>query len=126
MTQLAPRLTPCGHLHLEASTEGALLAPDVTGRLEAAFARGAGHGLLQLGAAEVATPLPPALRYWRDFAARYARNTGLRIAGRSRTLKIEHQSFDFQARCRRYRRYFRSAHQMIFAKDLEFFNGRLK
>src|SRR5688572_6357205 len=68
---LAPALTPRGHLHLEPSVEGARLDPDLTARLETAFARGAGHGLLQLGAAEVATPLPPALRYWRDFAVRY-------------------------------------------------------
>jgi superfamily II DNA or RNA helicase len=40
-------------------------------RLVAAFARGSGHGLLQLGADEVGTPLPADLSYWRDFAARY-------------------------------------------------------
>ena len=68
---LAPTLTPRGHLHLEASGEAQPLDPDLTDRLQSAFARGLGHGLLQLGAAEVATPLPPALRYWRDFAARY-------------------------------------------------------
>src|SRR5687767_12161618 len=68
---LAPTLTPRGHLHLEPSGEAQPLDPDLTDRLQSAFARGPGHGLLQLGAAEVATPLPPALRYWRDFAARY-------------------------------------------------------
>jgi hypothetical protein len=35
-----------------------------------AFARGSGHGLLELGAAEVGTVLPPDLSYCRDFAAR--------------------------------------------------------
>lgn len=35
-------------------------------RIRAAFARGAGHGLLQLGAAEVDTTLPPGLAFWRD------------------------------------------------------------
>lgn len=40
-------------------------------RLAAAFAVGAGHGLLQLGASEVGSVLPPALAWWREFAARY-------------------------------------------------------
>lgn len=37
----------------------------------AAFARGAGHGLLQLGAAEVQEDLPPSLRFYRELAMRY-------------------------------------------------------
>ena len=37
---------------------------------ESAFGRGSGHGLFELGAAEVGTALPPNLSYWRDFAAR--------------------------------------------------------
>ena len=40
-------------------------------RVEQAFARGAGHGLLQLGAAEVGHALPPVFAYWREFGARY-------------------------------------------------------
>src|SRR5207249_11622329 len=40
-------------------------------RIEEAFARGSGHGLLQLGAGEVGTLLPPVLGYWREFAARF-------------------------------------------------------
>ena len=44
---------------------------DVSVRLEATFARGSGHGLLQLGAAEVETVLPAVFAYWREFAARY-------------------------------------------------------
>ena len=44
---------------------------DLTPRITAAFERGHGEGLLQLGAGEVATPLPPAWDYWRDFAARF-------------------------------------------------------
>ena len=39
--------------------------------LESAFARGSGHGLLELGAAEVGTALPADFSYWRDFAARF-------------------------------------------------------
>src|SRR3979409_2214431 len=41
------------------------------GRLEAAFGRGAGHGLLALGADEVGAALPPVLSYWRELASRY-------------------------------------------------------
>src|SRR5439155_18108686 len=40
-------------------------------RLERAFRRGAGHGLLCLGADEVGTALPPVLSYWRELGARY-------------------------------------------------------
>ncbi len=35
------------------------------------FARGAGHGLLQLGAGEAGTALPPVFGYWREFGARF-------------------------------------------------------
>src|SRR5205807_1186823 len=34
------------------------------------FARGSGHGLLELGAGDVGTALPADVSYWRDFAAR--------------------------------------------------------
>jgi hypothetical protein len=40
-------------------------------RLEEAFARGSGHGLLQLGASEVGVVLPPVFSYWREFGTRY-------------------------------------------------------
>ena len=40
-------------------------------RLGVAFSQGPGHGLLHLGAAEVATALPPLWSFWRDFAARF-------------------------------------------------------
>ncbi|MGH7899460.1 MAG: SNF2 helicase-associated domain-containing protein, partial [Candidatus Binatia bacterium] len=40
-------------------------------RLEHAFARGAGHGLLRLGAAEVGAALPPIFAYWREVGRRY-------------------------------------------------------
>ncbi len=36
-----------------------------------AFARGSGHGLLQLGADEAGTVLPPVFSYWREFGAWY-------------------------------------------------------
>jgi non-specific serine/threonine protein kinase len=48
------------------------MLPDaLAGHLSAAFDRGAGHGLLHLGATEVATALPSLWAFWRDFAARY-------------------------------------------------------
>src|SRR2546422_9417991 len=63
-------LTPRGHLLFTAADDtfqapGALLR-----RLESAFGRGSGHGLLELGASEVGTALPTDFSYWRDFAAR--------------------------------------------------------
>ena len=70
-TALAPRLSRNGRLLLAPTEDAPALAPDLASRLEAAFARGSGHGLLQLGAGEVGTALPPVLAYWREFAARY-------------------------------------------------------
>ena len=61
MSESTLRLTPHGHLLLESGD----------GPLAAAFARGAGHGLLHLGAAELGRSLPPALVWWRDFAQGY-------------------------------------------------------
>jgi hypothetical protein len=64
-------LTPHGSLILiEESDSPALDAPLVC-RLQRSFNRGPGHGLLQLGAEEAATALPPVFSYWRDFGARY-------------------------------------------------------
>ena len=40
-------------------------------RLTNAFAQGAGHGLLCLGADEVGAALPPVFSYWREFSTRY-------------------------------------------------------
>src|SRR5262245_55543322 len=74
MVTLAPVLTPHGVLTLARSWEAdaALVLEVERGvRLERAFARGSGHGLLVLGADEVGTALPPTLSYWRNFAARY-------------------------------------------------------
>lgn len=68
---LAPYLTPQGHLRLAVDSDVPPLPSALHDRLAAAFARDAGHGLLQLGACEVASALPPALAWWRDFAARY-------------------------------------------------------
>jgi len=43
----------------------------VGARIEKAFLRGTGHGLLHLGANEAGTGLSPVLAFWREFAARY-------------------------------------------------------
>jgi hypothetical protein len=63
-------LTPRGHL-LFTAAEG-IFQPSraLLRRLESAFDRGSGHGLLELGTAEVGTALPADFGYWRDFAAR--------------------------------------------------------
>ena len=73
MQDLTPTLTvtPHGHLHFLDADDAPPIADDVAARLRAAFARGAGDGLLQLGAAEVTTALPLVFAYWRDVAARY-------------------------------------------------------
>jgi SNF2-related domain/SNF2 Helicase protein/Helicase conserved C-terminal domain len=68
---LVPVLTPQGRLFLASADDAPALADDLGLRLEAAFSRGPGHGLLQLGAGEVGTALPPLLGYWREFGARY-------------------------------------------------------
>src|SRR5690242_5320082 len=71
MASLVPVLSPHGALHLKPSDEAEPLDRARSSGIEEAFARGAGHGLLQLGAEEVGTPLPPLLAYWRDLGARY-------------------------------------------------------
>ncbi len=67
----APVLTPHGVLILGQPGEPLTLAPEQEARLQKAFARGCGHGLLALGIDEMGTALPPVLSYWREFAARY-------------------------------------------------------
>lgn len=65
------RMTPHGKLTFEAIPGASILEDHLAERLVTAFAQGTGYGLLQLGASEVGKPLPPALVWWRDFAARY-------------------------------------------------------
>jgi hypothetical protein len=67
----SPVLTPHGHLVLAPTADGVTLPLDLYRRLESAFARGGGHGLLELGLREVGTVLPADFAYWRYFAARY-------------------------------------------------------
>ncbi|MEO8440979.1 MAG: SNF2-related protein, partial [Betaproteobacteria bacterium] len=64
-------LTPHGHLLLVPDEDAPVVAEALQHRLTEAFARGAGHGLLQLGANEVGVVLPATYGYWRDFGARY-------------------------------------------------------
>src|SRR5262245_55814038 len=65
------RLTPQGRLALLAEDDAPELEAQRAARIERAFARGAGHGLLLLGAAEVGSVLPPVFAYWRELGARY-------------------------------------------------------
>ena len=84
--RLTAVFTPQGRLLLAAADEDSAwpgLDAATAQRLQAAFARGSGHGLLQLGAGEVASALPSALAYWREFAARYV--TALCTAGDERS-----------------------------------------
>ena len=46
-----------------------------------AFARGSGHGLLRLGAAELGQALPPLFLWWRGFAGRYVGALCLQSSG---------------------------------------------
>ncbi len=66
-----PALTPEGALHLHPDVAAAHLQEPAAAAIAAAFALGAGAGLLHLGAAEVATVLPQPWAFWRDVAARF-------------------------------------------------------
>ena len=68
-TSLELAVSPTGRLHLEACPgETAPLAPALVARIGNAFKRGVGHGLLHLGASELANALPPSLAFGREFA----------------------------------------------------------
>ena len=68
---LAPVLTPRGLLILRPTEEALASESEQNSRVDKAFSRGPGHGLLCLGANEVGTALPPVLSYWREFGSRY-------------------------------------------------------
>ncbi len=68
---LALQLSPRGKLLALPQADAPWLADTTTDELTRAFARGNGHGLLQLGAACVGQVLPPVWGWWRDFATRY-------------------------------------------------------
>jgi len=71
LVSLTPHLTPHGRLLLVRDDDASLLEAELAHRIQNAFGRGAGHGLLHLGANEVGVTLPPALSFWREFAALY-------------------------------------------------------
>jgi len=62
-------LTPRGHLLFSADEAVSLPAPLVQ-TLAKAFGRSSGHGLFELGAADLRTALPADVGYWRDFGVR--------------------------------------------------------
>jgi superfamily II DNA or RNA helicase len=70
-------LTPHGRLVVidddaaGAPGPGASIEPALASRLRAAFGRGGGHGLFELGASAVGVALPPTLAFARDLGARY-------------------------------------------------------
>ncbi len=76
MASLSPALTRHGVLHVVPSSDAAPLDPALAQRITTAFARNAGHGLVQLGAAEVDGVLPPAFGYFRELAQRYVTGPG--------------------------------------------------
>jgi superfamily II DNA or RNA helicase len=71
MMSLTLVLTPHGSLTLRQEADTAVPELEHRVQLERAFARGAGHGLLYLGADGVGAALPPVLSYWRELGTRY-------------------------------------------------------
>jgi len=69
-------LTPSGRVALTRDPNGAYPLPTQTiERIEQAFAKGTGHGLLQLGAAELGNPLHPTLAWWRELGRQFVAAT---------------------------------------------------
>src|SRR6185295_1556988 len=66
--RLALAVSPSGRLRLLEDPNAPALEPGPAQAIAAAFATGPAAGLFHLGAAEVATPLSPALGFFRDFA----------------------------------------------------------
>jgi superfamily II DNA or RNA helicase len=77
--RLGLRVTPQGHLLLdEAADEAPFIGDGAAEGIARAWARGSGYGLLQLGASEVGSRLPPVFAWWREFAGRYVAAVCLR------------------------------------------------
>ncbi len=89
---VVPVLTPHGHVMLSEDRDASALEPELARRLQNAFARGSGHGLLQLGASEVGVALPPAFSYWREFGARYVTALCTRPDGEARSTTTHNPS----------------------------------
>jgi non-specific serine/threonine protein kinase len=64
-------LTPHGRLIIAFGAGAQPLDTGLAERLQKAFERGSGHGLLLLGVDEAGTVLPPVFAWWREFGARY-------------------------------------------------------
>src|SRR5216683_897600 len=67
LVSLAPVLTPHGRLVVERDEDAPALDGELAQRMEGAFTRGSGHGLLALGADEIGLALPPAFSFWQEF-----------------------------------------------------------
>jgi len=74
---LALSISPHGRLlALDAVSESALPAGFLCERVRRAFSEPQAHGLLQLGARELTSPLPAEFAWARDFACRYHHESG--------------------------------------------------
>ncbi len=69
--KLTLAILPSGDLHARLDPDAPPLPEAVALRVQTAFAQNSLAGILQLGAAEVATALPPTWAWWRDYAVRY-------------------------------------------------------
>ena len=81
MAGIGLRLTPHGRLVVENQDDALGIDHETSIHLTEAFARGSGHGLVRLGAAEVGQTLPPVFVWWRDFAARFIGSLCLDASG---------------------------------------------
>lgn len=69
--RITPSLTPHGRLLIMPQDDAPAIDAALGERIERAFERGTGHGLLRLGGAEIGEIMPPAFAYWRDFGNRF-------------------------------------------------------
>jgi non-specific serine/threonine protein kinase len=95
--RLIPCLTPHGRLLLSPSDDAPALDPQFGERVQRAFVRGAGHGLLRLGAAEVEAVVPPVFAFWREFAGRFVTGRCARPDADERQLELPTPPEDLKA-----------------------------
>ena len=99
-------LTPHGRLVIVSDSGAQRLDTGLTERLQQAFERGSGHGLLLLGVDEAGTALPPVFAWWREFGARYVTALCTQLGKRSQR-KFARGPFDAKSwkksRSRRHR-----------------------
>jgi hypothetical protein len=69
--RITPSLTPHGRLLIMPQDNAPAIDAALGERIEQAFERGTGHGLLRLGGGEIGEVMPPAFAYWRDFGSRF-------------------------------------------------------